>query len=86
VSTVLATILVRRSLQGLGLAADLGGIRPADGPEDVTLPGDPLFAFRPSSELHCTDAAILEVAPDDSCLPCGFFPYDVFPVPGSHSP
>jgi len=84
VSAELATLLVLRSLLGLGLPADLGGLHPADGPGDSTLPGAPLFAFHPSPESTCTGAALVGVAPEKGCLPCGFFPFGVFPAPGSH--
>jgi hypothetical protein len=74
--------LVLRSLYGLRLSADPGGLHSAGGPENVTFLDPPLFAFRPSSESACTDAAIIEVALTNGCLPCGFAPLRRLPGTG----
>jgi len=67
------------------LAADLRGLRSVD------LSGKIAFSVRSSLDLSLSFRALLHrrrrwrscLACD--CLPCGFFPFDVFPVPGSHS-
>jgi len=85
--TELATLLVLRSLFGLGLAADPRGLRSVNCPENITLPGDPLLTFSSSPEFGCTDAAIV-VGPRIRTMTASlavFFPFDVFPVLGSHS-
>lgn len=42
------------------------------------------MAFRSPTECGCTNAVVNRFDPTDDYLPCGFFPFDVFPVPGSH--
>jgi hypothetical protein len=46
--------------------------------------GLPLLTFRSSSEFCRTNAVIFRVAPVDDFLPCGLFPFGVFPVLGSY--
>jgi len=43
-------------------------------------------AFGSPPEFCRTDAATPDVFPRDGFLPCGLFPFGVFPVPGSHLP
>jgi len=43
-------------------------------------------AFGSPPEFCRTDAATPDVVPRDGFLPCGLFPFGVFPVPGSHLP
>lgn len=84
-STELATSLVFHSLPDLGLAADPRGVRSVDVSGKIALSG------RSSLDLPLPFRALLHQRrcrpgrPGCNCLPCGFFPFDVFPVPGSHS-
>jgi hypothetical protein len=83
-STELATLLVLRSLSGLGQWLTFEVFALSNFPEDATLPGTPLVAFCSPPEFCCTDAAIHEVEFLDGCLPCGFFP--LRRLPGSGQP
>jgi hypothetical protein len=49
---------------------------------------DPLLAFRSPPEFGHPEAAHPKDCPSlqKGCLPCGFFPFDVFPMVGSHVP
>jgi hypothetical protein len=85
VPTALATSLVCRPLPDLGLAADLRGFRSVDVSGKIALFGrsslDLSLPFR--ARLHRRRRVQARLACD--CLPCGSCPFDVFPVPGSHS-
>jgi hypothetical protein len=83
-STGLATSLVFRPLLDLGLTADLRGLHPVDLSWKIALPGRSSpdlslpFRVRLHRRRHRTDCSSC------GCLPCGFLPFDVFPVPGSY--
>jgi len=64
--------------------ADLRGFRPIEPSWKIALLDDPLLTFRSPPEHHCTDAAPDDLAIARDCLPCGFFPFGVFPVPASY--
>jgi hypothetical protein len=51
----------------------------------VSNPSHPLLVFRSSPEFHTTEPALGGVSSTSNNLPCGSFPFDVFPAPGSHS-
>jgi hypothetical protein len=57
-----------------------------DAREGFIFPGDPLFAFSSPPESDHSDAAGCRDRDPrgSSCLPCGFFPFGVFPELGSH--
>ena len=48
-------------------------------------PDHPLIVFHSSPEFDTPEPAFSGVSSTSSNLPCGSYPFDVFPVPGSHS-
>jgi hypothetical protein len=61
---------------------------PFQGSKEFDFFGFPLLAFRSSSEFfHLTAAAMFPLRNTSyDCLPCGFFPFGVFPKVGSYLP
>jgi len=75
--------LVLRSLFGLGFWPTSEVFTPWTCPNNKS-PGHPLLTFRSPAEFCCANAVIFRVAPVDDFLPCGSFPFGVFPVLGSY--
>jgi len=86
ISTELATLLVLRSLFGLRQWLTFEVFAPLILPEDLILLGDPLLTFCSSPESCCTDAVTHGLPSRMTASLAVYYPFDVFPVPGSHSP